>query len=399
MPFHRSRTAATVLAASVAALATVLGLGAAPAQAADQQVPVPDGATTVVVSGQGYGHGHGMSQYGAKEAAEQGRTYRQILAFYYPGTRWGTSGGNVSVLITADTSNDVVVGARSGLTVRSLGSGRTWRLDKARPRAVRWRITPASATRSTISWRARTGRWQVLRTVAGDAQFAASGRPIRLFTPSGAVDYRGTLRSATAVRGRTARDTVNIVSLEAYVKGVVPHEMPALWHYQAVRAQAVAARTYAAFERAEPRARHYQICDTTSCQVYGGYTAEHAASNRAIDATRHQVLTYGGKPAFTQFSSSNGGWMLAGSQPYLVSGRDTWDPASRWEKSIPLSRFADRWPSAGKIQGLTVRTYPKAGGWVETVTIDGAKRDYEISGSDFRSWAGLRAANFTLAVR
>ena len=63
-----------------------------------------------------------------------------------------------------------------------------------------------------------------------------------------------------------------MLTLESYLKGVVPLEMPATWTPAAVRAQAVAARTYAAYERAH---RTGPMCDTTSCQVYGGYAAEH----------------------------------------------------------------------------------------------------------------------------
>ena len=56
-----------------------------------------------------------MSQYGAEGAGRQGLGYREIVEFYYPGTKWGTGAGPVSVLITADTSDDLVVEARSGL--------------------------------------------------------------------------------------------------------------------------------------------------------------------------------------------------------------------------------------------------------------------------------------------
>ena len=69
-----------------------------------------------------------------------------------------------------------------------------------------------------------------------------------------------------------ARDTVNLLSIEAYLKGVVPLEIPASWSADAVSAQWVAARTYAAAERSHPNAAHYEICDTTACQVYGGST-------------------------------------------------------------------------------------------------------------------------------
>ena len=76
-----------------------------------------------------------------------------------------------------------------------------------------------------------------------------------------------------------------------------------------------------------PPGRHYDLCDTASCQVYGGASAEYSRANDAVDATAGQVLTYAGTPAFTQFSASNGGWSVAGSasQPYLVAKEDPFD--------------------------------------------------------------------------
>jgi len=82
----------------------------------DQSYPMP-GTGAVTIKGHGFGHGHGMSQYGAEGAARAGRTWRQILGFYYPGTSWGTKGGRVRVLISGDTTRDVVVSPRSGLRV------------------------------------------------------------------------------------------------------------------------------------------------------------------------------------------------------------------------------------------------------------------------------------------
>ncbi|WP_127479830.1 SpoIID/LytB domain-containing protein [Nocardioides pantholopis] len=404
MSFPRSRRAALTAASAALALAGTLVAGT-PAVARDQVVPVPAGATTIVVSGQGYGHGHGMSQYGAKAAAERGVGYRQILAHYYPGTRWGTARGKIKVLITADTTSDVRVDTRSRLSVKAVGARKSWRLDKgsdkARRTAAQWRIKGAGSGRSTIAWKAKGKGWRTWRTVRGDAEFSAGGRAITLHTSKGKVAYRGTLRSASPAKsGKSSknRDTVNIVGLEPYLRGVVADEMPALWHPNAVRTQAVAARSYAAYERHFDSHGYFDVYDTTSDQVYGGVPAEHPAATRAIKATAKKVLTHGGRPAFTQFSSSNGGWMLAGNAPYLVSGPDGYDPVSTWQVSIPLNRFAARWPSAGAIQNLSVTTYPGAGGWVQTVTIDGARNDYTISGSDFRTWAGLRAAHFTLAA-
>ena len=133
------------------------------------------------------------------------------------------------------------------------------------------------------------------------------------------MKYRGSLRSLRPSSGSRSRDTVNVLRLDDYLKGVVPREMPASWSPAAVQAQAIAARTYAAYERAHPLTDTYQICDTTSCQVYGGYSSEHPDSNAAIEATAGKIQTYGGDPAFTQFSSSSGGWTSAGSVPYLVA--------------------------------------------------------------------------------
>ena len=103
----------TRLAGLVAAAALVLV--STPAHAAQNSWTVPRRAT-VTINGHGYGHGHGMSQYGAEGAARQGLSYRQIIDFYYPGTSWGTARGRIRVLITADTSDDLVVEARPGLT-------------------------------------------------------------------------------------------------------------------------------------------------------------------------------------------------------------------------------------------------------------------------------------------
>lgn len=386
---------------AVTALWVPAGLfAAAPAVAATDR-PSDTAARTrsVTLEGRGYGHGHGMSQYGAQGAARQGLSYREILRFYYPGTARGTAGGRVEVLITADTSGDVVVVDRPGLTVRSLGTGRSWTLTRD---ARLWRITPASGHRSTVSYRGSSGEWRPVRTVAGDAQFAAGGAPVRLRTPAGTTAYRGALRSASpGVSGRS-RDTVNVLSLEKYLRGVVPQEIPPLWHPQAVRAQAVAARTYAAYERRRPLARHYQICDTSACQVYGGVPAEHPAATDAIRATRRQVLESGGGPAFTQFSASNGGWTVAGGFGYLPARRDPYDtwpgnPYRSWTASVRASRIEAAWPAVGTLRGVRVVRRDGNGAWggrALRVRITGTRGAVRVSGETFRSVLGLRSTWF-----
>src|SRR4051794_21113538 len=93
--------------ATVSVLAVALAVVAAPAAAAER--PDRRGPATVTFTGTGWGHGIGLSQYGARNRANDGQSYRQIVRAYYPGTRWGRTGGLVRVRLDADTSKDVVV--------------------------------------------------------------------------------------------------------------------------------------------------------------------------------------------------------------------------------------------------------------------------------------------------
>jgi SpoIID/LytB domain protein len=395
LPSVRRSTRFTGLVAAAA-----LVLVSTPAEAAESSWTVPRRAT-VTINGYGYGHGHGMSQYGAEGAARQGLTYRQIVNFYYPGATWGTAGGRVRVLITGDTSDDLVVEARTGLTLRDTGgSGSTVLPDNG---ATRWRVTRAGDGTNHVGY--LTQRWHDFRALRGEGEFFAGGDPITLVTPAGTRAYRGRLRAAAPSAGSAARDTVNTLSLENYLRGVVPLEMPALWSPAAVRSQSIAARTYAAYERAHPRAGHYQICDTTSCQVYGGYSAEHPAANDAVDATRGQVLLSGGNPAFTQFSSSSGGWTSAGSFSYLPAKSDPYDawsgnPVHSWSTDVIDTRLESAWPAIGNLTRIATTRDGNGdwGGRLRTVTLTGTRGRVQVSGDTFRAELGLRSTWMTFRI-
>jgi stage II sporulation protein D len=390
---------------TVTVITVIAGAVVSPASAVatDQSYWVPVDKR-VVVRGHGYGHGHGMSQYGAQGAALQGKSYREIVDFYYPGTSWATMRGKVRVLITADTTSDVVVSPAPGLTVRDLGGGATYRLP-AIDGVKRWRLN-VDDRRTVVGY--LTDRWRRYKpggkaALAGDGELFASG-PVTLWTPAGSRTYRGTLRSASPSPGSASRDTVNVVSMDQYVMGVVPYEMPASWHPEAVRAQAVAARTYATWSRNQNRSRYYQICDTTSCQVYGGVGGEDPRSNQAVRDTRRQILTYGGSPAFTQFSSSSGGWTSAGSVPYLRAKEDPYDgwsgnPVHDWSVTIDAGRLESSYPSLGTLRRILVVNRDGNGEWrgrVNSMVLDGTRNDVTISGDQFRWAFGLRSNWFTI---
>jgi len=381
-----------------AVLAAAVGLGA-PAEAASDTWPVPASAT-ITVRGHGYGHGHGMSQYGAEGAARQGLDYRQIVRFYYPGTEWGAAKRRVTVLITADTTDDLVVVARRGLTVRDTAGGAATELPDNG--ASRWMVARSSTGVSWVSY--RTQRWHRWRALDGEGEFSAGGDPVALVTPTGTRAYRGRLRVAVTSAGE--RVTVNALALDSYLKGVVPLEIPASWHTDAVRAQAVAARTYAAYERQHPQSSAYQICDTGACQVYGGYDAEYPASNRAVEDTAHQILTSHGEPAFTQFGSSSGGWTAAGSVPYLPAQDDPYDgwsgnPMHSWSVSLSDTAIERAWPAVGELRRITVTKRDGHGDWggrVVSITLGGRSGRVTMSGDTFRSVLGLRSTWVTFRV-
>ncbi|TCC35569.1 SpoIID/LytB domain-containing protein [Kribbella speibonae] len=284
---------------------------------------VPAAAPDTTINGRGFGHGRGLSQYGAQGAALAGKPAKQILDFYYPGTTTGKATGSIRVRVSADTTDGVRVGAVSGLAIRSLATGKVYPLPRASTRS-QWSIDPNGEHGTKVSsYDAKTRRWTLYKTFTGMAQFEGAA-VIGLVLPSGAVRrYRGALR-AIDVSG-THLDTVNVLPLEYYLRGVVPRESVSSWRPAALQAQAVAARTYSVFHRSRAARRAYDLCDTTSCQVYGGYDSEETSTNNAIAATAGQVRLYNGKPIIAEFSSSNGGATAAGDVPYQLTKADAWD--------------------------------------------------------------------------
>lgn len=391
----RRLVAVPVLAAAATLLAT-----AAPAAAADSW-DVPHSAR-ITITGHGYGHGKGLSQYGAQRAAKLGAGYGQIVSYYYPHTRWGTAGGSVRIWISRDLTNDVQVQARSGLIARQTGTSRTWNLTKAVPRADRWRIVPEGDRVSVLQY--HRGGWHGYRRVAGLLELSAGGAPVRLYTADGSSTYRGILRSVPSSPGN--RITVNVVTLETYLRGVVPAEtFASTWEQQALRAQAVAARTYAVHERADRRGAKYDLCETEACQAYGGASREYATTDAAVRATARRILTYAGRPAFTQFTASSGGWTVDGGTPYLPARRDKWDstsdPNHSWSVGFRDTELEAAWPGIGDLTHVSIAGRDGHGDWggrAGSVTLTGTRGSVTVSGSDFSQRLRLRSSWLTLRV-
>ncbi|WP_270886448.1 SpoIID/LytB domain-containing protein [Pedococcus sp. 5OH_020] len=365
-------------------------------------------SSTMDLVGHGYGHGHGMSQWGAYGAASSGLTWRQIMAFYYPGTAVSGAYGDptlrvqLRILGSADTE---VVWA-SGLTLTDGTRTITLPHTAGTSTIAAWRITvPSGGGSFLLQWRTATSGWTT------DGAFKGSRSPLTFATPSGVLrvvlpsgnlrDYRG---AVTALLSGSGLMSVNRVPMNTYLNSVVPSEMPAGWAVEALRAQAVAARTYAAFDRASKSSTAtYDTCDTTACQMYSGVadyspsgtlTAAHefASSTSAVSATIGQVVTYGGSLAFTQFSASNGGWMSAGVQPYLVAKVDPYDgvhPSSAhdWTLSFPVSSLETAFPSTGRfarLEMLSRDSHGDLGGRITSIRVVGASGSETMTGPQFQ---------------
>ncbi len=356
-------------------------------------------ASSVSFKGHGYGHGIGMSQWGAYGGAQKGARASQILAKYYPGTSLGSSSKYIRVHVTADNDGSTAVLAQSGLKFLQGSRSVTLPTSVSGRKVSHWRIEPYAKNKRQSTLRYKSGStWRTYQSTvwSGSADFAAP--TMKLVLPGGkSVTYRYKLRAAQPSSSSTSRRTVNVLHLDDYTRGVVAREVPASWPNEALRAQSIAARTYGL--RSISSGGWYDICDTTSCQVYGGVSAEHSRTNAAVSSTSKRVLLYKGSPAFTQFSASSGGYTNKGSQPYLKAVSDPWDDNSAnqnhaWSQSVRTSTIQARYPSIGTLKTLKVTKrngHGSKGGRVTSLQLIGSKKTVTISGTDARWAFGLKS--------
>jgi SpoIID/LytB domain protein len=197
---------------------------------------------------------------------------------------------------------------------------------------------------------------------------------------------------------------INVPTLEQYLNAVVPNEMPSSWPAEALKAQAVAARSYAVNKKNGARAAGtmFDICATTSCQVYTGFGSRSApdgtlnreetqATADAIAATAGKVLLYGGSPILAEYSSSTGGYTAPGTVAYekaVPDPEDSVSPNHDWKASVKVSEVEAEWPAIGRLVSIDVTKrngYGDWGGRVLEMRLVGTSSTITISGSDFRS--------------
>jgi len=386
----------------VALLTTVSGLVATPFPAHADQAVAPLNST-ITITGAGWGHGVGMSQYGAWGAADAGLSHEEILNFYYPGTTIAKlkSGNTIRVWISADSDNALNVLPSAGLRVRD-SAGRRYTLPTG-SKYRQWRIR-RSGSKRVLQYLNTGGSWVPRGTSLSAARLWTVDNPNRRSVTVRLPGGRNRdFRESVALRfyGSGAR-TVNSVTMENYLRGVVPREMPTSWHSEAIQAQAVAARSYAARAQLSPRASVYDICDTSYCQVYGGQNDETARGSDAVAATANQVLKIGSTIALTMYSSSNGGHSASGGTSYLVAKPDPYDSRMRsqkWSTWLSAAKIQSAYPAIGTLRSVQVSDRDGKGAWggrARKVVITGSKGAVSVTGAQFRSMFGLKERLFAV---
>jgi len=387
---------------------------AAPAHADGPVVPV-DGTTTF--TGHGFGHGRGMSQYGARGRAIKSWHAASILGFYYPGTTLSNVSGDIKVWLKGDIDSDTIVLPKTGLSIADSGNGNVYRLPTTLG-ATAWKLTGSGASSGFKLSYANNG-WHTYfpggHALNGYGEFRTSSFTITVRMPGGNKSYRGAIQ-------RRNGHTINRTLFDSYVKGVVPVEMPSTWPIEALKSQAIAARTFAAYEKqgSSGPSDTYNVDDTTNSQVYGGLGVETSRTNQAVSATAGKILTYAGAPenggpAYTQFSSSNGGWTVAGeTKPYLVAAQDTYEqyasnPYATWTYSPSASTLRSKLEALAISKGTDIGTLTALqvvdrdghGQWFGRVLdirlIGTGGKSIVVGGSDLRFAIGLRSTWFQLA--
>jgi stage II sporulation protein D len=271
-----------------------------------------------------------MSQYGAYGYAQHGKGYRFILSHYYRGTQIGTGGGGVVRVLLYIDHDDVGFSGATSACGRSLDSGRAYR---------------AHRRGGAVTLLGPGGR--VLARCGAKLRAKGSGR----VGISSAGRYRGALEVVPTRSAAGSLNVVNAVGVDRYVQGVIAGEMPSSWPMAALRAQAVAARSYALASGVGGNG--FDLYDDTRSQVYNGIDGETARTNAAAQQTANQVVTHNGRIAQTFFFSTSGGetenvensFIGTPPLPYLKGVDDPYDglsPYHTWRLTIPDSTIQSR---------------------------------------------------------
>lgn len=219
------------------------------------------------------------------------------------------------------------------------------------------------------------------------------------FIYAGGRWYRG---EVNLVRDSGGITVINRLNIEDYLASVIGKEMYNTWPQEALKAQAVASRSYAVFKLQRPQYKLFDVLDTTTSQVYAGLEGEANSTQEAVKATAGQVLMYQGKVIEAVFHSSSGGhtensenvWQNV--VPYLrgVADFDQPSPSYQWTLNLTAAQLRQRIPGVGDILSMTP-VKSSSTGRIQMLKVQGTKGDRLIKGTEARKALGLKSTLFT----
>ena len=272
---------------------------------------VAEGDDFVFIGG-GTEHGIGMSQHGAAGLARLGKNYKEILEYYYQNTK---------VKAKSDPNGRIKVWLRSA----SPSGGKICPKDENSSILVGEKKVKGcvSVSPSTVP---KVPKKIIIAPIAPNSTLLVK------YKNSSYNEYTGKI-IVNNISGQLF--TINDVKIETYLKGVVPSEMPHSWPLEALKAQAVAARSYAV--KHISAGSLFDIDDTTRNQVYLGKLHEFEETNKAVQATAGEVVVYGAEIIPTYYHSTSGGYTENNEnvwggrpRPYLRGVPSPWEENSPW---------------------------------------------------------------------
>lgn len=212
--------------------------------------------------------------------------------------------------------------------------------------------------------------------------------------------HRGALQFLNAGDGKMT--VVNFISVDDYVKGVVPREVSASWHEEALKAQAVCARNYSISNVGKHGSSGFDVCTSVHCQVYGGVSAEDSRTNKAVDDTAGEYLMYNGELAETLFFSSSGGhtgnsiYVWGSDIPYLSGVENDFENPEEnsrytWSVTLTADQIAQKLTANGNSIGAVTGIIAKADettGQVYKLTINGTNGSKTYTNDNTRGCFG-----------
>jgi stage II sporulation protein D len=221
--------------------------------------------------------------------------------------------------------------------------------------------------------------------------------------------YRGSLEIRPHPENPSRFNLINTVMLEDYLLSVVPSESPASWPIESLKAQSMAARTYAVANWRKREALGFDMNADTSDQMYTGIQGEQPASSEAVKATQNQIIAFQGKPITALFFSSSGGSTDSSLEvwgvdlPYIqpVKDFDQAAPRYRWDKTMTPNQVQAALTKLGVNVGTlrkieVLETTPQ--GRVKQIRFSGSTGSVDVNANKFRFAAGLSSTRWTVSA-